>query len=80
VEDYLQDYRRKLTSAQDAARLVRSDNIVNYGAFNIKPVDFDKALGARAGEPGLEKVYVKMSGGVPPAPAVITNDPEQKTF
>lgn len=80
MEDYLQDYRRKLTSAQDAARLVRSDNIVNYGAFNIKPVDFDKALGARAGEPGLEKVYVKMSGGVPPAPAVITNDPEQKTF
>jgi acyl-CoA hydrolase len=80
ARDYWAEYKSKLRTPEQVAAMVESEWVVNYGAFNIKSPAFDKALGARAGEPGLEKVYVKTSNNLPPTPAVITNDPEQKTF
>jgi acyl-CoA hydrolase len=80
ARDYWAEYKSKLRTPEQVAAIVESEWVVNYGAFNIKSPAFDKALGARAGEPGLEKVYVKTSNNLPPTPAVITNDPEQKTF
>jgi acyl-CoA hydrolase len=80
MRTYLEEYKSKLITAELAAAMVVSEDIVNYGCFNLKPVDFDKALGARAGEPGLEKVFIRLAGQVPPLPAVLTNDPGMKTF
>lgn len=80
MKSYIDEYKSKLISAEKAASFVKSDWIVNYASFNLKPIEFDKALGARAGEPGLERVYVKLSYSLPPVPAVMANDPEQKTF
>jgi acyl-CoA hydrolase len=80
MKSYLDEYKSKLITAEKAAAMVKSGDIINYGAFNLKPVDYDIALGNRAGEPGLEKVYIKLSGQVLPMPQVLVKDPEMKTF
>ena len=79
MKTYLDEYRTKLITAEKAAQLVESDNIVDYGMFATKPVDFDLALGKRAGE-HLENVSVRGTGTILPVPEVIKNDPEQKSF
>lgn len=75
---YMEEYKSKLISAEKAAALVQSGNILEYGMFATKPIDFDIALGKRAGQ--LEKVAVRGTGTVLPVPEVIKNDPEQKSF
>ncbi|HBQ27619.1 MAG TPA: butyryl-CoA:acetate CoA-transferase [Syntrophomonas sp.] len=80
MKSYLDEYRRKLITAKQAASLVRSGDIVEYGQFATKPIDFDVALGTRAGEEGLYPVTVRTTGTVLPVPEVVKGDPEQKTF
>lgn len=79
MSTYMEEYKSKLITAEKAAQLVQSDDLIEYGAFNTKPVDFDIALGKRAGD-GLERVAVRGSGTVPPIPQVIQKDPLGKTF
>lgn len=79
MKSYLEEYKRKLITAEQAAKLVESNVIVDYGMFATKPVDFDRALGQRVGD-GLENVAIRATGSVLPIPEVIKNDPEQKTF
>lgn len=50
MSTYQEEYKRKLISAEAAARLVQSNQIVDYGSFASKPVDFDRALANRTGE------------------------------
>lgn len=78
MSTYMQDYKSKLITAEKAAQLVNSNDIVEYGMFSTKPVDFDIALGKRVGE--LENVSIRGGPTVFPIPEVITNDPEQKSF
>lgn len=78
MSTYLEEYNRKLISADQAAKMVESGDFVEYGMFATKPIEFDVALGKRAGE--LEKVAVRGTGTVLPIPEVIKNDPEQKSF
>ncbi len=75
---YLSDYKRKLISPAGAADLVSDNDIIDYGMFATKPVDFDEALSKRVGQ--LQNVAIRGTGTVPPYPAVIQNDPEQKSF
>lgn len=75
----MDEYKRKLITVEQAAQLVKSNSIVDYGMFATKPVDFDAALAKRAGD-GLENVSVRGTGTVLPVPEVIKGDPEQKTF
>ncbi|MGE5398221.1 MAG: acetyl-CoA hydrolase/transferase family protein [Chitinophagales bacterium] len=79
MRSYMEEYKRKLVTADQAAQMVHSNNIVDYGMFATKPVDFDIALGKRAGT-GLENVSVRGTGTILPIPEVIKSDPEQKTF
>jgi len=79
LKTYMEEYKRKLITAEQAAQLVESNAIVDYGMFATKPVDFDAALGKRAGD-GLENVSVRGTGSILPIPEVIKNDIEQKTF
>lgn len=79
MRSYLEEYKRKLITADQAAQLIHSNAIIDYGMFATKPVDFDVALAKRAGE-GLQNVSVRGTGTVLPVPEVIKGDPEQKTF
>ena len=80
MSTYMEEYKRKLITAEQAAKLVQSNDIIEYGMFATKPIDFDVAMGKRAGEPGLENVSIRGTGGVLPIPEVIKGDPEQKSF
>ncbi|MGE5421720.1 MAG: acetyl-CoA hydrolase/transferase family protein [Ignavibacteriales bacterium] len=79
MRSYLDEYKSKLVTAEQAAQLVKSNDVVDYGMFATKPIDFDAALGKRAGD-GLENVSIRGTGTVLPVPEVIKNDTEQKTF
>jgi acyl-CoA hydrolase len=78
MNTFLAEYKNKLISAEKAAELVKSNDIIDYGMFATKPVDFDVALSQRGGQ--LKNVCIRGTGTVPPFPAVIQNDPEQKSF
>jgi butyryl-CoA:acetate CoA-transferase len=80
LSTFLEEYKRKLITAEEAARLVQSNDIIEYGMFATKPVDFDVALAKRAGEPDLKNVAIRGTGSVLPVPQVIQGDPEQKSF
>lgn len=58
--DYEQLYKSKLTTAEQAAKEVRSGDWVDYGWCAITPVAFDKALAARM----KELCDVNFRGGV----------------
>lgn len=79
MSTYMEEYKRKLITAEQAANLVKSNDIIEYGAFACKPVDFDIALSKRAGE-DLKNVSIRGTGSILPVPEVIKNDLEQKTF
>jgi len=78
LSTYLEEYKRKLITVEEAARLVQSNDIIDYGMFATKPVDFDVALSKRAGEPDLQNVAIRGTGSVLPVPQVIQGDVEQK--
>jgi len=73
-------YKSKLVTAEQAAKFVKSGDIVDYGQAGIKPISFDKALAARTGEPDLKNVTVRVCNAIPPIPEVPMKDPEQTTF
>ncbi|NLW91825.1 MAG: butyryl-CoA:acetate CoA-transferase [Syntrophomonadaceae bacterium] len=80
LRTYHEEYKRKLISLEEAAQLIQSNDIIDYGMFPTKPVDFDIALSKRAGDPNLTNVAIRGTGGVLPIPEVVKNDPEQKSF
>jgi acyl-CoA hydrolase len=78
MSTYLEEYKKKLITAEQAANLIKSNDIIEFGMFATKPVDFDIALSKRVGQ--VENVAIRATGSVPPFPAVVQNDPEQKSF
>jgi len=62
-------YQSKLTTAEEAVKLVKSGDRVEYGAFNGKPVLCDKALAARHRE--LKDVLIYAVTTVPPVPETV---------
>lgn len=65
---YQQEYKRKLVSADEAVKVVKSGDIVDYGFFNGKPVACDIALAARKDE--LKDVQIFSAVTLPPVPEV----------
>ena len=57
MTNYQEEYRRKLVSAEEAARLVKSGMWVDYGAMLSFPSLIDEELAKRAHE--LERVKVR---------------------
>ncbi|MCB2185880.1 MAG: acetyl-CoA hydrolase [Deltaproteobacteria bacterium] len=70
-------YQGKLITAAQAAGLVNSGDLVDYGFFNGKPAAIDQALAARAGE--LEGVDIYAAVTLPPIPLVATQ-PQSFTY
>lgn len=74
---YLNDYKSKLISADDAAKLVHSGDWVDYGLNSTIPELFDDALSKRVGE--LRDV--KIRGGLSLKPLrVVERDPKRDSF
>ncbi len=73
----LSEYRRKLKTPDDAVKVVRSGDWVDYGMNSNLPELLDEALAKRKDE--LQDVKVR--GGVLPKPLQIVEcDPERNTF
>lgn len=70
-------YRSKLRTADEAAKLVKSGDWVNYSQFGMTPVRLDEALARRVGE--LTDVKVSTSSSMYPV-QVAVRDPQQKSF
>jgi len=64
---YAEEYKRKLVSAEEAVKVVKSGDIVDYGFFCGKPVVCDQALAKRT---ELKDVQVYCAVTVPPVPEV----------
>ena len=75
--DVFEEYRRKRCSAEEAVRLVKSGDWVDYGGNNGFPAALDKALAARRDE----LTRVKVRGNLMPGPLQICEcDPEMEHF
>ncbi|HYE68526.1 MAG TPA: acetyl-CoA hydrolase/transferase C-terminal domain-containing protein [Anaerovoracaceae bacterium] len=73
------EYKKKLTSADNAVRAIKSGDRVHYGLFNALVVDLDRALAKRAYE--LEDVKIMTSiWAYPHRPEILDKDPESKHF
>ncbi len=64
--EYSREYKKKLVTPEQAAAVVKSGDIVDYGFFNGKPVLFDQALAERHAE--LEEVSIYGAVTLPPVP------------
>ena len=74
---YFDEYRAKLTTAENAVKLVKSGDWVDYGSNNSMPFALDAALAARKDE--LHRVKVR--GNLMPGPIqVVECDPEMEHF
>lgn len=69
LEHVQEEYRKKLVSADDAVKHIKSGDVVDYGFFNGKPVAIDQALARRASE--LKDVSVYMAVTLPPIPEIV---------
>ena len=70
-------YRQKLTTPEEAVKLVKSGDWVDYGMATSQPILLDKALAGRKEE--LKDVKVRMSFTFAPR-EIISVDPNRKTF
>lgn len=75
--NYNKEYQDKLISAQKAASLVKSGDVIDFAWGNETPVAIDEALAKRAGE--LEDVTV-MGGVLLSVPEIFKADPDGKAF
>ncbi|MCX5770459.1 MAG: butyryl-CoA:acetate CoA-transferase [Candidatus Hydrogenedentes bacterium] len=71
-------YRSKLISADQAAAMVKSGDIVDYYAFYASSQYLDAALAKRAGE--LENITIRSQLRVGPPMQVFAADPSGKSF
>ena len=72
-----EEYRRKLVTAEEAVKLVKDGDWVDYGQTCCFPEALDAALAARK----EELRDIKVRGGIDMKPVqVVEQDPEQEAF
>lgn len=76
--DLMEQYREKLCTAEEAMQAIKPGFWVDYGFFNGKPVQCDRALAARRDE--LKDVVILSAVTLPPVPEVLLKDPQGATF
>ncbi|MDD3894441.1 MAG: acetyl-CoA hydrolase/transferase C-terminal domain-containing protein [Syntrophomonadaceae bacterium] len=77
MADIMRQYQKKLITADQAAQLVKSGDMVQYSEFAMFPDALDEALAKRKDE--LENVTIR-STSFTKAPEPIVADPERKHF
>lgn len=73
----MDQYKEKLVSADEAVKIVKSGDWVQYGEFVMQPRDLDAALARRVNE--LEDVKIR-AVTITMIPEVVKADPERKHF
>ncbi len=71
------EYKQKLVSAEDAVKVVKSGDWVDYGHFAMAPSYLDNYLAQRADE--LQAVKIR-ADSFPGIPAIVTADPAREHF
>jgi len=72
------EYREKLVTPEEAVKVVRSGDWVEYGQFALQAVVLDKALAARKGE--LQDVKMRATTRAIGIPEVVKADPTAEHF
>ncbi|MDR1397086.1 MAG: butyryl-CoA:acetate CoA-transferase [Desulfarculales bacterium] len=75
--NFQEEYKRKLVTSDEAVKLVKSGDWVEYGAFSGQVVELDKALARRKDE--LTDVKIRGTSRIG-APEVVLVDPENEHF
>lgn len=78
AKDFQKMYQEKLRTAEEAVKIVKSGDWIDYAMFNGKPVVCDRALAARKAE--LSDIKVMGAVTVPPVPEVVMKDPKGEVF
>lgn len=76
-KNYIDEYKKKLVTADEAVRVVKSGDWVQYGEFVMQPKELDRALAKRVNE--LEDVKIRCVT-ITMIPEVVKVDPERKHF
>ncbi|PKM77320.1 MAG: butyryl-CoA:acetate CoA-transferase [Firmicutes bacterium HGW-Firmicutes-15] len=74
---YMDNYKSKFVSADEAVKVVKSGDLVHYGEFVMNSHVLDAALAKRSDE--LEGVNIRTTT-CPFPPQTVVNDPERKHF
>ncbi|MEA1961787.1 MAG: acetyl-CoA hydrolase/transferase C-terminal domain-containing protein [Bacillota bacterium] len=75
---YWDQYKEKLISASDAAKLVQSGDYIQFGAFQGRPIDYDIELAKRRDE--LRNVFIYLSTSLMPPLQTAMVDPSHEHF
>ncbi|ABO50310.1 acetyl-CoA hydrolase/transferase [Desulforamulus reducens MI-1] len=78
MSSYADEYKRKLVSADEAVKVIKSGDWIDYGQFAGQVISLDKALAARKEE--LKDVKVRAMMRVSGMPEIIKADPEAESF
>jgi len=76
--DFQAMYKEKLRTAEEAMKIVKPGDFIDYAMFNGKPVSCDRALAARKDE--LSNINILAAVTVPPIPETILKDPMGDVF
>jgi acyl-CoA hydrolase len=71
-------YQKKLISAKNAAKMVKSGDRILYAVFLGRPVDFDRELSLRKEE--LFDVQITQCSGMQPSYITTASDPTHEHF
>jgi len=72
------EYKEKLRTPEEAVKVIKSGDWVDYGFFNANPKALDKALAKRKDE--LFDVHIRSGISLPPLPEVPISDPTMQHF
>jgi butyryl-CoA:acetate CoA-transferase len=75
--NYTEEYRSKLVSAEEAVKIVKSGDWIDYGFGHSKPIVLDKALAARKND--LKDINIRNVLSISPQ-ACLEADPEGEVF
>ncbi len=74
---YAEEYQKKLVSPEEAVKVVKSGDWIDYGFGHTKPIALDKALAARKDE--LKDINIRHTLSLTPQ-ACVEADPEGEVF
>lgn len=72
------EYKSKLVTADEAVKVIKSGDLVDYGTFANQVVELDKALARRKGE--LQNVNIRSAARAFGPPMVVLADPQRESF
>lgn len=78
MRTYMEEYKSKLVTADEAVKVIKSNTWIDYGTFMGQVVELDKALAKRKDE--LHNVKIRSAARVMGPPAVCMADPTKEHF